>query len=134
MWRAVGIALLGVATLSLAGTDSMEPPWPVDVGNDVNLLAELAQARRSPDYFGSARIYVYPDADGQTREDLVRCYRETHQYCGSNKTSPCDPDDDAHPERAIGFLPEDLAEVFLLPRGNVFEVNDPNIDFYVVNP
>jgi len=36
--------------------------------------------------------------------------------------------------RDYGYLPEDLAELFLLTEGNVDNVDDKDIDFFVVNP
>ena len=36
--------------------------------------------------------------------------------------------------RPYGYLPEDLAEMFLLPKGNVQDPEDSSVDFYVVNP
>lgn len=57
------------------------------------LLQELATANL--DYFGNARVYRYPDPPGQSKEELVTCYRSKFRECGSNFSDPCDPDDDA---------------------------------------
>jgi hypothetical protein len=73
--------------------------------------------------------------EGQTREDLVRCFREAHQQCGAGGTDPCDPDDDGGPlNDGFGYIPEDMAEAFVLPEGNTDDIRDPAIDFFVVNP
>ena len=64
----------------------------------ISLLEEIRTVSGS-DYFRdtNARVYRYPDAPGQSLEELVKCYRQQHQECGDNRHSPCDPDDDASP-------------------------------------
>ena len=92
----------------------------------------------SLDYLELANIYRYPDAPGQSRDELIACYRESHKKCGSQQNLPCDPDTDAAPSdvdsMVRGYLPENLAELFLLPQGNREDVDAPDIDYYVVDP
>lgn len=66
------------------------------------LLQQLAAA--NVDFFGTHRVYRYPDAPGQTKEELVACYRSANRRCGKGGSDPCDPDDDASPVRQGAFV------------------------------
>lgn len=112
---------------------------------------KLVKTSTTADWLGTAKIYRYPDAEGQTKEELIKCYKELYRGCGRNDTGKsknreigigevCEPDDDKSPwssSNGKGYLPEDLAEMYLLPSGNIDEVTDKNIDsinIFVVNP
>lgn len=61
------------------------------------LLQTLHDLELARNYFGNARVYRYPDAPGQSKEELIECYRAAHLRCGDSRDEPCDPDDDASP-------------------------------------
>ena len=132
--------LILAAAILVPGTT---PEW---LAPQIHPLEQTLKSIHS-DYLGSAKVYRYPDPPGQSREELVHCYRMLHRGCGENQTGrkesadfmqgePCDPDDDASPwsSQGGGYLPEDLSELFILPEGNVDNIDDPDIDLYIVNP
>ena len=104
-------------------------------------------SRISDAYLEGKQIYKYPDAVGQSLEELLACYHKVHRGCGpqsdgsksamsTTEGQACDPDDDESPwaGHGNGYVPEDLAEMFLFPKGNVKNIKTPDIDLYIVNP
>lgn len=114
-----------------------------------NLPSTLAvfELQKSQDYFGGARVYKYPDPPGQSREELVQCFRDLRRGCNKKSNGRkgaakllhgvgCDPDNDGSPWASLlgDYMPENMGELFFLPEGNVYDVEAANIDLYIVNP
>ena len=120
---------IGIDNSTPAFEFAQYPPPPL-----LTVLSELNTTGASRNY-GNARVYRYPDAPGQTKEELVQCFHDKYRICGTNHKTPCDPDLDIAPVAMVdavrGYLPENLGELFVFADGNV---EAGNADIYAVNP